>query len=140
MSSRISTFTDCQPDKFRQRLPFRLIFRHTAQKLDIPIPEGATMPEEPARRPSYLSSRQLFIAMTALSLHAGINGAVPLLAPHRADQATERAVERIGDELASIRSSLVSTQIEMTKALAAAMQELSDHSRRLEKLEDHQRR
>lgn len=98
------------------------------------------MPEEPAKSPAILTSRQLALAITALSLHAGINGAVPLLAPHGPDQATEKAVERIGDELASIRNSLVTTQLEMTKALATAMAELSDHSRRLERLEDHHQR
>lgn len=87
-----------------------------------------------------VTSRQLMAAIAALALHAGINGAVPLLSPHGPDEATERAVVRIGDELANIRASLVSTQIDMTKALATAMQELADHSRRLEQLEYHRSR
>lgn len=99
------------------------------------------MKDEPAKQPPVLTSRQLLAGIAALTLHAGINGAVPLFAvPHGPSDATEQAVERIGNELAGIRSSLVTTQLEMTKALATAMQELTDHSRRLERLEERARR
>ncbi len=93
------------------------------------------MPEDSDKLTSLLTPRQLIAAIAALTLHAGINGAIPLLGQHETNDATEKAVERIADELAHIRGSLVTTQIEMTKALATTMQELSDHSRRLERLE-----
>lgn len=98
------------------------------------------MAEDPDKQIPIISQRQFLGAIAALTLSTGINGALPLLAPRGPDAATEKAVERIGDELASIRGSLVTTQIEMTKALATAMEELSDHSRRLETLEERRRR
>ena len=87
-----------------------------------------------------LTQKQLMAAICALALHAGINGAVPYLAKTAPDDATEKAVERIGNELEGIRTSLVSTQLEMSRALATTIQELNDHSRRLERLEDKRNR
>lgn len=85
--------------------------------------------------PTYamISHRQL---LSALALMAGING-VPLYVARNAppDAEAEKAIARIGTELSAIRETLVVTQIETSKALATAMQELNDHSRRLDSLE-----
>lgn len=86
-----------------------------------------------------MTTRQLAAAIAALTLHAGLSGAVPLLSPRGSDDATEKAVERIGNELAGIRSTLVATQLETTRALATTVVELNEHSRRLQRLEDHNR-
>lgn len=80
------------------------------------------------------------VGIMALALHAGINGALPIIGAQQSSPAAEKAIERIGDELASIRSSLVQTQIETSRAIAVAMQELSNHSRRLENLENYRKR
>jgi hypothetical protein len=87
-----------------------------------------------------LSTRQFVAALAALTLSTGLGGVMPMLRPAGPDADTGKAVERIADELANIRGSLVTTQIEMTKALAIAMQELTDHSRRLDRLEDNRKR
>lgn len=78
-----------------------------------------------------VSTRQSIAIIAALALH----GSVPLLHTAGSDEATEKAVIRIGDELERIRSELVATQLETAKVMATAMQELTDHSRRLDSLE-----
>ncbi len=95
------------------------------------------MSDEPPQ-PALLSTRQFVAALAALTLSTGLGGALPML--NSKPDGDWKAVGRIADELANIRGSLVSTQIEMTKALAIAMQELADHSRRLDRLEDNRKR
>jgi hypothetical protein len=87
-----------------------------------------------------LSTRQFAAALAALTLSATLGGAIPLLRAPGPSGDTEKAVERIADELSTIRRSLVTTQIDTTRALATAMEELSDHARRIERLEDNRRR
>ncbi len=97
------------------------------------------MSDEPTQNP-ILSTRQFAAALAALTLSTSISGAIPLFRTPGPGGDTEKAVERIADELSTIRRSLVTTQIDTTRALATAMEELSDHSRRLERLEDNRRR
>ncbi len=96
------------------------------------------MSDEPTPTP-ILSTRQFAAALAAFALSTGVSGGLGLVRAGP-DRSTEVAVERIADELTNIRRSLVTTQIDTGKALATAMEELSEHSRRLERLEEKPRR
>lgn len=73
--------------------------------------------------------------MLLLAILLGSANGIGMMGARSYDPEADKAIAKIGDELANIRTALVQTQLESTKAIATAMQELSDHSRRLESLE-----